>query len=65
MLNWYEEQIRREEIEREITRHRHINEARAALPRCIGRLDRTLAWLGRGLVSWGGRLQQRGLTDGR
>ncbi len=63
MLNWYEEQIRSEEIGREIARGQRVREALAGRPRCVGRFDRTLAWLGRGLVASGQRLQRHGLID--
>jgi hypothetical protein len=63
MLNWYEEQIRSEEMSRELARGQRVREALAGRPRCVGRFDRTLAWLGHGLVAAGQRLQQRVLTD--
>lgn len=58
MLNWYEEEIRRTEIERELTQQQHINEARNGHSASGNRINRTLAWLGRGLVIVGWRLQQ-------
>lgn len=63
MLNWYEEQIRSEEISRELARGQRVREALAGRLRCAGRFDRTLAWLGHGLVAAGQRLQQRALAD--
>ncbi len=63
MLNWYEEQIRSEELGRELAQGQRIREALAGRPRCIGRFDRTLAWLGHGLVAAGQRLQQRVIAD--
>ncbi|PZS03183.1 MAG: hypothetical protein DLM69_03220 [Candidatus Chloroheliales bacterium] len=58
MLNWYEQQIRSEEIERELANRRQIHEARAARPYRRGWLGSTRSRLGRGLVAWGWRLQQ-------
>ncbi len=62
-MNWYEMQIRLGELEGEIIKQSRINAARSARPRHKGRLDHSLAWLGRGLVVLGGRLQQHSLAD--
>ncbi len=62
-MNWYEMQIHMGDIEREIIKRGRINAALSARPRRVGRFDHSLAWLGRGLVTFGGRLQQPGLTD--
>lgn len=58
MLNWYEEEIRRTEIERELAQQHRISEALDGRPASSRRVNRTLAWLGRGLVAVGWRLQQ-------
>ncbi len=62
-MNWYEMQIRMSEVEREISKQSRIRATQSALPRGKGRLDHSLAWLGRGLVTFGVRLQQQGLAD--
>ncbi len=63
MLNWYEEEIRRTEIERELAQQHRINEALDGRPSSVRRVNRTLAWLGRGLVAVGWRLQQTGSEE--
>jgi hypothetical protein len=62
MLNWYQEQVRSEEIGREIANRRRVHEALTARPRRSGWLESTRSRLGRGLVAWGWRLQ-RHTTD--
>lgn len=62
MINWYEEEIRRNETERELCHRRRINEAIKGQDRA-SQLDHALAWLGRGLVTWGAHLQRRANRD--
>lgn len=62
MLNWRDvlvQQERHQDLLREAEQERLIRQAVAARERRDRFYSRALAWLGRQLVAWGWRLQQR------